>query len=41
MADLSIPVVILPHGEGLAIPSYQTPLSAGMDLRAAITETFI
>ena len=37
MADLSIPVVVLPHGEGLTLPSYQTPLSAGMDLRAAIT----
>jgi len=41
MADLSIPVVILPHGEGLAIPSYQTPLSAGMDLRAAITDDVV
>ena len=29
-------VQVLPHGEGLELPSYQTPHSAGMDLRAAI-----
>ena len=40
-ADLSLPVVILPHGEGLQLPSYQTPLSAGMDLRAAIAEDLV
>jgi dUTP pyrophosphatase len=28
-------VQVLPHGEGLELPSYQTPHSAGMDLRAA------
>ena len=28
-------VQVLPHGEGLALPSYATPGSAGMDLRAA------
>jgi dUTP pyrophosphatase len=27
---------VLPHAEGLALPAYQTPGSAGMDLRAAI-----
>ena len=27
----------LPHAEGLALPAYQTPGSAGLDLRAAIS----
>ena len=27
---------VLPHGEGLALPAYQTTGSAGMDLRAAL-----
>ena len=29
-------VQVLPHGEGLTLPAYATPGSAGMDLRAAI-----
>ena len=29
-------VQVLPHGEGLDLPSYATPGSAGMDLRAAV-----
>jgi dUTP pyrophosphatase len=35
-----IPVLIttLPHFEGLALPAYETALSAGMDLRAAVAE---
>lgn len=28
----------LPHSEGLALPSYETAGSAGMDLRAAVAE---
>ena len=28
----------LPHAEGLALPAYETPGSAGMDLRAAVPE---
>jgi len=31
-------VVRLPHGEGLALPSYETAGAAGMDLRAAVPE---
>ncbi len=27
---------VLPHGEGLTLPAYQTSGSAGMDLRAAV-----
>ena len=33
---ISIPVEILPHGEGLPIPEYATEDSSGLDLRAAI-----
>ena len=35
---LKIKTKILPHGEGLPLPSYQTAQSAGMDLYAAIAE---
>lgn len=31
----------LDHGLGLELPSYQTPGSAGMDLRAAVTEPLV
>ena len=33
-----IQVAPLPHFEGLQLPSYETALSAGMDLRAAVPE---
>ena len=33
---ISIPITILPHGEGLALPSYATAGAAGMDLRCAL-----
>ena len=37
MSDpLSIPVVILAHGEGLDLPAHATPDAAGLDLRAAV-----
>jgi dUTP diphosphatase len=36
---VSIPLQVLPHGQGLALPAYETSFSAGMDLRAAIAET--
>lgn len=29
----------LPHAEGLPLPAYETPGSAGMDLRAAVAES--
>lgn len=35
---LSVPVRVLPHGEGLALPEHATPWSAGVDLRAALPE---
>lgn len=33
-----VPVVQLPHADGLPLPAYETSGSAGMDLRAAIAE---
>ncbi len=39
-ADRSTDVALkrLPHGEGLALPAYQTEASAGMDLLAAVED---
>ena len=34
--SIALPVRILPHGEGLALPAYQTADSAGLDLVAAV-----
>ena len=34
----TLAIQVLPHAEDLALPAYQTPGSAGMDLRAAIHE---
>lgn len=31
-------ILVLPHGEGLPLPSYETAGAAGMDLRAAVEE---
>ncbi|MEN0061821.1 MAG: dUTP diphosphatase [Myxococcota bacterium] len=41
MADsvsISVALEVLPHGEGLPLPAYQTAGAAGADLVAAITE---
>lgn len=35
---LVLPVQLLPHAEGLAVPRYETPGAAGFDLLAAIAE---
>ncbi len=35
---IEIEVLPLPHFEGLALPAYETALSAGMDLRAAVPD---
>jgi dUTP pyrophosphatase len=34
----TVPVVRLPHGQGLPLPAYETAHAAGMDLRAAVPE---
>jgi dUTP pyrophosphatase len=34
----TIPIVRLPHGEGLPLPAYETADAAGMDLRAAVPD---
>ncbi len=36
---MKMKIQVLAHGEGLELPSYQTPGSAGMDLRAAVEST--
>jgi len=36
--SLRIAVTQLPHGEGLALPAYQTEHAAGLDLLAAVPE---
>jgi dUTP pyrophosphatase len=36
--DVTIEVARLPHGEGLALPAYQTEHAAGLDLLAAVDE---
>lgn len=36
MTTITVPVVRLPHGADLALPTYATPGSAGLDLLAAI-----
>lgn len=41
MSDVSeahVKIMRLPHGEGLALPAYETKDSAGMDLPAALVE---
>ncbi len=38
-SNLTLGLVRLPHGEGLALPAYETAGAAGMDLRAAVPES--
>jgi len=35
---VEIAVQVLPHGAGLELPAYATPLAAGLDLRAAVEQ---
>ena len=39
--SVQVPVLRLPHAADLSLPAYATPLSAGVDLRAAIDQTLI
>lgn len=34
----TVPIVRLPHGEGMPLPAYETAQAAGMDLRAAVPQ---
>jgi dUTP pyrophosphatase len=38
MSGPRVPIVRLPHGEGLPLPAYETSHAAGMDLRAAVPD---
>jgi len=38
MSQVSIEITRLPHGADIALPSYETTGSAGMDVRAAVSE---
>lgn len=38
---VDVSVTRLPHGTGLALPSYETEDAAGMDLRAAVTNEVV
>ena len=40
-APLSVPVEVLPHGQGLALPAYETAGAAGMDLLAAVEDPLV
>jgi dUTP pyrophosphatase len=35
---VTVPVQVLPHGEGLSLPAYATPGAAGLDLRCALPQ---
>jgi dUTP pyrophosphatase len=39
--ELQVEIQTLPHDEGLSLPAYATPDSAGMDLRAAVEEPVV
>ncbi len=39
MTAVKVEVLRLPHGEGLALPAYQTAHAAGLDLVAAVPES--
>ena len=39
--EIRVPVRVLPHGEGLELPSYATPGAVGLDLRAAVSAELV
>lgn len=38
-SEFLVAIKQLPHGEGLELPAYETPMSAGVDLRAALEDS--
>lgn len=41
MTDIAIPIIILPHGQGLPLPAYASDGAAGMDVVAAVAEPLV
>ncbi len=41
MKKVEIQIKVLPHSEGLPLPTYKTPLSSGMDIVAAVEDKVI
>jgi dUTP pyrophosphatase len=41
MTTVDVAIHRLPHGEGLALPQYETDASAGMDLAAAVADDVV
>ncbi len=41
MADITVQIKVLPHGEGMVLPGYATAGAAGCDLRAAIEASLL
>lgn len=39
--ELTVALQVLPHGEGLPLPAYETAGAAGCDLRAALAEPMV
>ncbi|MDX2175006.1 MAG: dUTP diphosphatase [Candidatus Sumerlaeia bacterium] len=40
-SPVPVPIALLPHGEGLPLPAYQTAGAAGADLLAAVAEPLV
>ena len=38
MSAIKVDIHVLPHGEGLPLPAYQSPHAAGLDLLAAVPQ---
>ena len=41
MSAVAVALQVLPHGDGLPLPAYATPGSAGVDLAAALDEPMV
>lgn len=41
MSHVDVQIVVLPHGEGLPLPAYETAGAAGCDLRAAVDHAVV
>jgi dUTP pyrophosphatase len=41
MTDITVPITVLPHGEGLELPAYASAGASGCDLRAAVERDLV